>query len=274
VAARAWQALRNFRDDRCLDLAAGVSFYGLLALAPLLYLSLVSLGALFRDADAARVLASRLSAFVPADVRPAVERLAEELERGDHFAWLAVPALLWVASSAFSSLDYAVNVAFASAPQRKFWRSRIQALAILGAGWCLLTLSLIGGVVVRRLDHVYRLLGIEGVVGPLTATASALAVWAVDFAAFYAFYRLLPRTRVRRGAAAAAALGAVALWEGVQRLIGAMVRGSPAYGLWTGTLTGAAALVVWMYVAISVVLYGAELAAALNGSRDRLPPVA
>jgi len=263
-----WRTLRNFHEDRCLDLAASLAFYGLLALAPLLYMLLVSLGAIFRDVDAAQVVVERLTAFAPADVVPAIEQLALELKRGHRFAWVALPAFLWVASSAFSSLEYAVNVAFGTAPQRKFWHSRTQAFGVLGAGWCLLSLSLVGGALARRLDGVYLVLGVERAAGPLTALGSTVAVWVVDFVTFFVFYRLLPRTRVRVRAAAAGAGFTLVLWIGVQRVFAAVVSRSPTYGLWTGTLTGAVALVLWMYVAVVVMLLGAQLAAALNGSRD------
>jgi membrane protein len=274
VPHRTWQAISNFRKDRCSTLAAGVAYYGLLALAPFLYLALVTLGAIFRDLDAAPAIVGRLEAFVPADVRPAVEQLVAELQAGHALAWIVIPALVWVATNAFSALDYAVNVAFDTAPRRKFWRSQARALAVLGGGWFLLTLSLVGGAVIPRLDSVYRILGVRSVADPLTELGSTAVVWGVDFVAFFAFYRLLPRTRVRNGPAATAAIAAVLMWQGIQQLAGWLVGRSPAYGLWSGTLTGAAALIVWMHVAVSVVLLGAELAAAWNGSRDRMPPVA
>ena len=80
--------------------------------------------------------------------------------------------------------------------------------------------------------------------------------------------------RVAWGASARAAIPAVLLWEAARLGFGGLLLRSPLYGLLTGTLAGIVTLLVWIYVAVVLALYGAEVAALLNGSRSRRAPPA
>ena len=65
--SRLWQAVVNFRRDNALDLAAGIAFYSLLSLGPLIYLLGAALSRLFSGRMNERSVAEQLSAFLPAD---------------------------------------------------------------------------------------------------------------------------------------------------------------------------------------------------------------
>jgi uncharacterized BrkB/YihY/UPF0761 family membrane protein len=50
-------------------------------------------------------------------------------------------------------------------------------------------------------------------------------------------------------------------------VFGSLLAGSPAFGLFSGALAGIVAVLGWIYVAVVVTIYGAEVAALLNGAR-------
>ena len=121
---------RNFYLDNCLDLSATVAFYTLLSLGPLLYLVGATLN-LVLDADTALEAAlGRIAAFVPPEAVALLRAVVESLRQDEPLFVLAVPGLIWVAMSAFSALEYAINVASGTAPLRKFWHSRLKALLV------------------------------------------------------------------------------------------------------------------------------------------------
>ena len=63
------------------------------------------------------------------------------------------------------------------------------------------------------------------------------------------------------------AVSEVVLWEGARHVFGGLLARSPAFGLFSGALAGIVAVLGWIYVAVAVTIYGAEVAALLNGTR-------
>jgi membrane protein len=261
-------AARNFYRDNCLDLSATVAFYTLLSLGPLLYLVGATLNLVLRGETALDSVMGRISAFVPPEAVPLMRAVVDNLRRDEPLFLVAVPGLIWVASSAFSALEYAINVASGTAPLRKFWHSRLKALLVLTAGWLLLGLSLVAGSLIPWLERARLALGVPG--EPLRSPA--LTAYPVQmlatFLAFMSFYKLLPRGRVAWTAAATGGAVALGLWECARRLFTMLLARSPAFGLLTGTLAGVVAFLAWIYTAVAIVLIGAELSALLNGNRD------
>ena len=267
-----WTALRHFYDDDGLNLAATVAFWALLSMAPFVYL----VGLVLRDLlPADQTAVGRLAVYLPPEAGPVLHELAGSLDRGEGLVVVALPGLLWVATAAFFALEYGVNVAFGTAPRRRFWLSRLKAF--LGGLGVLLVLvaSLLGDHVALLLDEYRVWLGLPPVLGRVGRLVSYVLHLALNLAAFSVFYKVLPRGRVRWSAATRAATMAVVLWEGTRRIYGGFLLDTPAYGLLTGTLAGTIAVLLWVYTGVAVVLYGAEVAALLNGNRGGpgAPPI-
>lgn len=264
-----WEAAKNFLDDRCLDQAANIAFYSLVSLGPSLYLLCLVLTRILGESEAKGATFTGAASFFPASVAATVIRLEESVALGQGLALVAIPGLLWTTSSAFASLEYAVNLAFRTTAARRFWRSRLKAFAgSLLAGTLLVASAALaqGATWIAHLDSgagLGRLLD-----GSTTATASRLLV---TFVAFGFLYKVLPRGRVSFRAAAASAAVSTVLWEGARRVFGLALDRSPGYGVLTGSLAGVVAFLLWVYTAAAVVLLGAEIAAVRNGNRSSPP---
>ena len=96
---------------------------------------------------------------------------------------------------------------------------------------------------------------------------STVSLLAVTFGVFTLFYKWLPRGKVAWSAAAQAAVVALVLWEGARHVFGGILAKSTGFGFFSGALAGIVAVLGWVYVAVAVTIYGAEVAALLNGSR-------
>jgi membrane protein len=253
-------AARNFYKDDCLDRAAAVAYYSLLSLGPSLYLLSLVMRALLPDVAGAPGAAIRgAAAFVPPEVAPVVERLAESLRLDDSLVAVALPGLLWMATSAFLSLELAVNVAFRTVEQRRFWLARLKAFAGSALAGSMLLAS---AATSQALGWIQRSRG-----SMLFPGGATLIYGGVAFAAFTLLYKILPRGRVRWRIAAGASAACVILWEIARRVFGGLLAGSPGYGLLTGSLAGIVAFLLWVYTAVALLLFGAEVAAVLNGNR-------
>jgi membrane protein len=267
-----WRALVNFQRHNCLDLSATVAFYSLLSLVPLLYLSAGTLHLIYANADSLQLALDRLTPFLPVEAAAALERLAPGMRISGSLALLALPALIWVASSAFSALEYAVNVVFGIASEEGIrWRSRVKALSLLGFGLLLLGLTLVANTLLLSLLRYRDLLPLPTLPAKLAAAGSHIALLTGSFLIFGLFYKWLPRTKVRWRATGSGALLALLLWEGARRLFGYLLMRSPAFGLLTGTLAGIVTFLLWIYTAVAIVLLGAEFAALVHQRLDVEP---
>jgi len=266
-----WQAARHFSADHGVNHAAAVAYFSLLSLPPFFLLAGRALTLLLSAVGAAHgingtdALLAAVASFLPAEVEPAVRLLGRGLDRGGALVAFAVPVLFWVASNAFSSLEVAVNVAFKSTPQRRFWLSRLKAFGGLSGGVVLLTGTVVAGHVASWLDGYYARTGAPPSLSPRAHVVSAAALLVVSFVVFTLFYKWLPSGKVRWSAAGKAAAVAVVLWEGARHVFGGLLAGSPAFGLFSGALAGMVAVLGWIYVAVAVTIYGSEVAALLNG---------
>lgn len=268
---RLGRAALNFHHDNCINLSATVAFYSLLSLGPLIYLAGVVLQSVAGGSQGLQLALDRMRAFAPAEAAAAFDRISTGMRTDETLVVLALPALLWVATTAFSALEQAVNVAFGTADRGGLWRARLKAIVILAAGWLLL-----GGMLLLRaglalLKRHRELVSLPESGSGLARAGSYAGLLVVSFLIFVLFYKFLPRTRVSWRAASAGALLALPLWEGARRLFGGVLLHSPALGLLTGTLAGIVTFLLWIYTAVAVVLIGAELAALVNGSRAEPP---
>ena len=265
-----WRALRRFSADHGANHAAAVAYFSLLSLPPLFLLAARALTLVLPASDGSdgtAAIVAAISSFVPLELAPSVEMLGRSLHQGGALVAFAVPVLLWVASNAFSSLEVAVNVAFGTTPHRRFWLSRLKAFGGLSGGVLLLSGTVVASHVASWLDHYYEGTGAPPSLSPGAHVVSSVALRLVSFVVFTMFYKWLPSGKVRWLAAGQAAAVAVVLWEGARHAFGGLLAVSPAFGLFSGALAGMVAVLGWIYVAVAVTIYGAEVAALLNGGR-------
>jgi membrane protein len=262
-----WRALERYISDHGPNHAAAVAYFSLLSLPPFLLLAARALARVIPDTDGTDAILVAVTQFLPMEIAPSLESLGRSLHEGAALVAVAVPVLLWVASHAFSSLEVAINVAFGTTPQRRFWLSRLKAFAGLSGAVILLGATVIAGHVASWLDSYYARTGAPSSLSPRAHVVSTLSLLAVSFGVFTLFYKWLPRGKVAWSAAAQAAIVAVVLWEGARHVFGGILAKSPGFGFFSGALAGIVAVLGWVYVAVAVTIYGAEVAALLNGNR-------
>ena len=263
-----WRSAAHFSSDHGANHAAAVAYISLLSLPPVLLLTSGLLKRFLPGAGGTDAALSALAPFLPEEIAPYLRTMGKGLTSGGALVAVAVPTLVWVALHAFSSLEIAVNVAFGTTPQRRFLLSRLKAFAGLSGGVALLGATLFAEHAANWLERYRARNGAPAFLSPRAHVVSAVALLAVTFLVFALFYKWLPRGKVAWSAAARAAVVAMILWEGARHVFGTLLIRSPAFGFLTGALAGIVAFLAWIYVAVAVTLYGAEVAALLNGNRS------
>jgi membrane protein len=258
------RAVSSYLDAGGPLLSAGLAYYALFALLPLLVVLALLVGTVL-TADAAMALVERLTgAVLPgAASGMVVDTLrALEAQRGT-IGLLAALGLLWSATTGLGVLIQGVDRAFQRPSGTDMVRHRLKGLAIV----LVLGLFLLGALAASVLIRVLATVGLDGT-GLVSQLANALS-WLLPVVGLMALYRWGPALRPPWVAVTVAAGAAGLSWRLALMLFAwYLTRGFDRYQVVYGALTGAIVLLLWLYVSASIVLLGAHLCASLTRGRD------
>lgn len=256
-----WRTYTRIDDDRLLATAAGVVFFGLLAIFPAVT-ALVSFYGLFADpvtiGDNLRTLAVMLPEGTYQIIGDQVARVVSKgnAELGTTFLFGLLLAI-WSANAGVKAIIDALNVAYEEREKRGFVRLNLVSLAFTIAG--ILALVLMVGAVVAfplALDHL-RL-------APESKLIIAIARWPLLLmfllAALALLYRLAPsRDAPRWQWLSVGAVVAALLWIAGSSLLSWYLSAFANYNATYGSLGAAIGLMMWMWMSAIVIMFGAEL---------------
>ena len=265
------RALKDFADDECPVRAAALAYYTVFALPPLLMLLIMVAGAVWDAQDVQRALEGQFAGLVGSDGAKAIHGMIESGDRlgsqGVVPTVLGVAALVFGATGAMLQLQGALNRAWEVRPDpqqggwKRFVAKRILSLGmILGVAF-LLIVSL----------AITALLGAAGssltfIPEPVLQVVNFVVAFAVLTVLFAAIFKVLPDAKIEWrdvwvGAAATSLLFVIGKF-----VIGLYLgRNSPgdAYG----AASALAVILVWIYYAGMIVLFGAEFTQAWATNR-------
>ncbi|MDB5592133.1 YihY/virulence factor BrkB family protein [Enterovirga sp.] len=265
-----WDILRRVFDeignDRILAVAAGVTFYGLLAVFPAVA-ALVSLYGLVADPATLNEHIAALGGLLPGGaieiVSEQVKRITEKGDTALGFAFFGGLAIsLWSANAGMKAVFDALNVAYDETEKRNFFVLNLWSLTFTAATVLMIVLAL-GAVVVIPVVLKYIWLG--PVVEWLIWIGRWPALLCVALLALAALYRYGPsRARAKwrwlSPGALLAAFGGIA----TSMLFSWYVANFGSYNETYGSLGAVVGLMTWMWLTSTVILVGAELNAEVE----------
>ena len=250
--------------DRVLAVAAGVTFYALLAIVPAIT-ALISVFGLVLSPVEVPGLLSPVTSLMPVEAATLVIDQAERIS-GKANGTLSLAALialvlaLWSANGGTKALIEALGIAYDAQETRGFVRLTLVALGFtLGA----IVLAIVLGVLVAALPFLVERLG------PLGEDLVLILRWPVILALLLAVLATIYRWAPNRPDAAwrwitpgavVAALGLIAASAG----LGWYVTNFGSYDETYGSLAGVVVLMLWVWLSTVMVLVGAELNAELD----------
>ena len=256
IAFRTW---KEFRDDEIPMIAAGVTFYTLLALFPGIG-AFVALWGLFGDVAEARQDLESLALVLPGGVITLIgdqmTNVASASEGGLSFAAIGGLLLsLWSANGAMKAIITGLNIAYDEKESRGFLRKILTSLAF--------TLGFLGFVIVAA-----AVLVIQPAVGAYAGRSAALvfglAAWPVLFAALVVGLAILYRYGPSRDPARWRWLTWGSAFAGVVWLVASTgfslyVGHFGSYDRTYGPLGAVVGFMTWTWISSIVILLGAEL---------------
>lgn len=258
----------HWRNVRTIRLGAGLSYYALFAIVPLLVLAAALVGRLISPEETVAFVRELIDGLPNIDPDGLATDIVDEVTRSTSGLGLigALSALV-AASFLFVALQDALNVIW-EAPVRVGIRSSIRRRVLSGVVALLTALFFISSFLVQAVvGLVERLIPgevavFESMAGVLTTAAS----WALGVATIALLFRLLPYSEVSwRSALIGATVTALLVAVGTS-LIGAYIS---RYA--TASVSGAAgsivAFLLWVYYEAQIVLAGAVLTKMLDDRR-------
>jgi membrane protein len=248
-------------EDRLLAVAAGVVFYGLLAVFPAVT-ALVSLYGLFASPSAISEQLSLLAGILP---QGAVDILREQIGRltagsgaklGFGFIF-GLAVALWSANAGMKAIMDALNVVYEEKEKRGFIKLTLVSFAFTIAAIASLLIAL-GAVVVVPVALNY--LGLQNVTELLFRLARwPLLLLGVIFG-LAVLYRFGPSRREPRWQwiSVGSAFAAVA-WLISSALLSWYLASFANYNATYGSLGAGIGMMMWMWISAIVILFGAQL---------------
>jgi membrane protein len=256
-----WRTYVRTSEDRLLATAAGVVFFGLLAIFPAVT-AVVSCYGLLASPSTIGANLQTLALMLPEGSFQIVQdQIGRVLDKGNTALGatflFGLALAVWSANAGVKSVIDALNVVYEEREKRGFVRLNLLSLAFTTGGIAALLL-MVGAVVALPLafDH----LGLE----PDSQTIVALARWPVLFivlvAALGLLYRFGPSRRPARWQwLSVGAVSAAVLWIAGSALLSWYLSNFANYSATYGSLGAAIGLMMWMWMSAIIVLCGAEL---------------
>ena len=263
---------RTFFTDRCLSLAAAISFYAILSFVPFVLLAASLLSHFYSSSDqAAQDIIAFITSNLPLSTSAAVELISATVKGKTIFGIVGVVGLLWGSMSIFMELEFDMNRIWRTVELRSSWRAYLVPLLCIPFMILFLLVSLIlTGLISLAGQGELPLLHIPLLKLPLVGTVISFVVPIIVSTMLFAWmYYLLPSKWSHFKSAFYGALLASVLWEISKLLFDYYVSHLARFLTIYGSFTSIAVMFLWVYYSAFVVLLGAEFGALWQETTTR-----
>jgi membrane protein len=253
--------VKDLYCNRTFSIAAGLAYYFLLALFPLLIfmaaaLSYVPIPNLFNE------ILNLMARVVPHDAMGVVQRIVHGVLHPPRSGLLSfgIIATLWAASGGFAAMIDALNMAYDVPETRPYWRTRSLAIGLTFAVGGLVVVGLAATLLGPKFgDWLARHMD----VGPLFVALWPAMRWSIVLVsivlAVEMLYFLGPNVKQGFISTLPGAVLGVTVWLAASLGLGIYLRDFANYNATYGTLGGVIALMLWFYTSAVAILIGGEV---------------
>jgi membrane protein len=266
-----WRVYGNVSDHRILALAAGMTYYSILAIFPALA-ALVAIYGLFTDPASIAKHLDELSGFIPGGAAEvAREQLTRVASKGGStlgFTFgIGLIISLWSANAAMKALFDTLNIVYGEQEKRGFLKLNAMSLGFTLAGIAFI-LSALAAVVV--IPIILEYLGLSNAADLLIRIARWPAMFlalAIGLSFIYRFgpSREAPRWRWITWGSAAATI----MWIVASALFSFYAANFGTFNETYGSLGAAIGFMTWLWISAIAILLGAELNAEMEHQTKR-----
>jgi membrane protein len=259
------EAFAGFLANQGFFLAAGLSFFFLICVIPLLFLTVSLAGFILSSETAARAVVAQLAQNFPVYRGEITRALLRIVQTRTLSGLLGTGILILFSTQLFTALRLVLNRIMRANPRGGFLRGMLFDVGLVVA----IGVLFVGNVAVTELFGWLKVSIMMSAHAPAAWIASLSFVLAVllSTAMFYMLYRFLPSRRVALGSALAGAILTSLLWEIAKQLFRLYIRKLGLYDQIYGPLGVLVAFVMFVYYTMIVFVLGAAYVAALENRR-------
>ena len=253
-------------EHRVVSIAAGVTFFSLLAIFPAIA-ALVSIYGIFADPANIQAQLSSLSSILPGG---AIDVISDQLQRvasggrtrlGATFT-LTLAISLWSANAGMKALFDALNIVYGATESRGL--VKLNAISLAFTGGALLVAGLAVGAIIV-LPVVLQYVGLEGFIDWIVKIGRWPVLYVLVAVGFAVIYRFGPdRQHVQWHWITWGSAIAALIWIVVSILFSWYAANFGSYNKTYGSLGAVVGFMTWIWISCMTILGGAEIDAAME----------
>ena len=254
-------AVREYLRRNCSHSAGAIAFYTLFSMFPLFLFLTIALSYVFGPETAAeeKELVDAITAVIPVSHSFVGDTVHNVTDARDEVAVVSFIGVLWASTAMFGAIRKGVNNAWGIREPRPFLKERLIDFGLVFGAGVLVTLLLfstavfeiVRGIAIQIAPEENLFGGLFWSIGPKLVTPVLI------FPTFLAIYRYLPNSEVRVRDVWPWALVGSLVFNAASLAFVWYVSTFPFYNLLYGSIGAVLALLTWVYLSATIVLFGA-----------------
>ena len=272
VVELAVRTAKELSEDDVTHMAAGVAYYALFSIFPLL-LGLIAVMGYFLDAEEAQARVQDMtSGFLPGSEQLVADNISAVIGFRGALGVFSFIGLLWSGSAMFGALNRAVNRAWDIQTDRPIYINKPRQLLMAMSVGVLFAISLSSAAVVRTSEDL-KSLDIP-VLSLLVHTAGQIALQVISLGLmiviFLMIYKFMPNTKTYWKYVWPGAVTGALLFELAKNLFIIYLGRWSSYENVYGSIAPVIVLLLWAYVSSLILLLGAEISSEYERLKHNL----
>ncbi|RUA28586.1 MAG: hypothetical protein DSY78_15005 [Chloroflexi bacterium] len=272
VVALGWRVFKELGDDDATHLSAGVAYYSVFSVFPLLLGLLAISGTVFTSITLQEQFLDYVTESMPGSEEFVSKNIEELVRFRGALGICAILGLLWSGSSAFGAMSRAINRAWDVEKDRPFYVAKTLHIIIALSVGILFLLSSFASVAIELLSNYSRDLGLPGHEFFLDFGLGNLMLkavpWAITLAVFLLLYRFVPNCKTYWRYVWTGAVVATILFEASKGIFMWYLVNVANYELIYGSVASMMVLMTWAYVSAFILILGAEISSEYGRMRN------
>ncbi|MCI2394027.1 YihY/virulence factor BrkB family protein [Aliiroseovarius sediminis] len=261
IAAR---IARRVGRDRISLIAAGVAFFGILALFPAIT-ALLAVGGLVLDPGVIVSQMDRFEGVIPADALSIIRTQATSVTQAEGLELtliLSIGLALWSSSRGVATLCDGLNIVYEEDEKRGFFKRN--AIFLLLTALLMMGILVAIGVIVA-LPLVLQFLSLDPIADLATRVGTWILLLGITIAGISILYRFGPsRSNARWRWISTGSIFACIGWMGASFAFTIYVSNFASYNESFGAIAGVIILLMWLWLSAMVILIGGKVNAEME----------
>jgi membrane protein len=254
--------IQELGADDATHMAAGVSYYAILSLFPLILALIAILGIFLPSETIQEEIFDFFERNLPGTVDVLRENIDQVIQLRSAIGAVGIVLLLWTASAMFGAVNRTINRAWDVHQDRPLHIRKLRDLS-MALGISILFFISLGATSVYSIMRSTDL----PVIGTALDIGARLLAFLPSFAIFLILYKFIPNTKTYWRYVWPGALLAAVLFEISKSIFVLYLDRFATYELVYGSIGSVIALLVWIYVSAFILILGAEFSAEYGRMR-------